>query len=485
MQTASMSSGVALLAGITGVAGILGLFALLAGRVRPYTLALGFAGTAAQWALTYVAMIGVGLWAGEALFGLTVLVPVAVGFVAQRYARDQASAFGAGMVNGVMNLLVVGSVVGGKDAQAAVVEAAAWSAALLIGSGVLASIGGAIARRTPARDGLLPPPISLFATVVASTIFLLLVTGGLVTGLEAGLAVPDWPNSFGHNMLLYPVSQMKGGVYYEHAHRLFGMLVGLNAFTLAALCWRHEPRRWVRWLAFAVLAMVCVQGLLGGLRVTGRLTLDQDPSLLKPSTAIAIAHGVFGQIVFATVAVIAAVTSGAWLRSGAPITGTAAAGTRVVAMIAPFVLLGQLFLGAAYRHLQIPPTEAGKAITHPTWAMHGHLGFSIVALIVIILSASRLSGVARAVPSAKPLGRAGASMAIVVALQVLLGFVALGAVLMRRGPSIPLWEVISTSAHQATGALLLMATVQGAAWGWRMLAGVSADEPITATATSA
>ena len=65
------------------------------------------------------------------------------------------------MVNGVMNLLVVGSVVGGKDAQAAVVEAAAWSAALLIGSGVLASIGGAIARRTPARDGLLPPPISL------------------------------------------------------------------------------------------------------------------------------------------------------------------------------------------------------------------------------------------------------------------------------------------------------------------------------------
>jgi hypothetical protein len=229
----------------------------------------------------------VGLWAGEALFGLTVLVPVAVGFVAQRYARDQASAFGAGMVNGVMNLLVVGSVVGGKDAQAAVVEAAAWSAALLIGSGVLASIGGAIARRTPARDGLLPPPISLFATVVASTIFLLLVTGGLVTGLEAGLAVPDWPNSFGHNMLLYPVSQMKGGVYYEHAHRLFGMLVGLNAFTLAALCWRHEPRRWVRWLAFAVLAMVCVQGLLGGLRVTGRLTLDQDPSLLKPSTAIA------------------------------------------------------------------------------------------------------------------------------------------------------------------------------------------------------
>jgi cytochrome c oxidase assembly protein subunit 15 len=478
-----MSSGVALLAGITGVAGILGLFALLAGRVRPYTLALGFAGTAVQWALAYVAMIGVGLWAGEALFGLTVLVPVAIGFVAQRYARDQAGAFAAGMVNGVVNLIIVGSLVSGKDANAAVVEAVAWCAALLIGSGVLAHVGGAIARRSPAREGLLPTPISLFATVVASTIFLLLVTGGLVTGLEAGLAVPDWPNSFGHNMLLYPVSQMKGGVYYEHAHRLFGMLVGLNAFTLAALCWRHEPRRWVRWLAVAVLGMVCVQGLMGGLRVTGRLTLDQDPSLLKPSIAIAIAHGIFGQIVFATVAVIAAVTSRAWIACATPITGAAAAGTRLMAMIAPCVLLGQLFLGAAYRHLQIPPTESGKAITHPTWAMHGHLGFAIVALIVVILTASRLSGVARAVPSAKPLGRAGASMAIIVAVQVLLGFVALGAVLMRRGPAIPAWEVIFTSAHQATGALLLMAAVQGAAWSRRMLAG--ADEPITATAMSA
>jgi cytochrome c oxidase assembly protein subunit 15 len=284
-------------------------------------------------------------------------------------------------------------------------------------------------------------------------------------------------------MLLYPVSQMKGGVYYEHAHRLFGMLVGLNAFTLAALCWRHEPRRWVRWLAVAVLGMVCEQGLMGGLRVTGRLTLDQDPSLLKPSIAIAIAHGIFGQIVFATVAVIAAVTSRAWIACATPITGAAAAGTRLMAMIAPCVLLGQLFLGAAYRHLQIPPTESGKAITHPTWAMHGHLGFAIVALIVVILTASRLSGVARAVPSAKPLGRAGASMAIIVAVQVLLGFVALGAVLMRRGPAIPAWEVIFTSAHQATGALLLMAAVQGAAWSRRMLAG--ADEPITATAMSA
>ncbi|MFN9956993.1 MAG: COX15/CtaA family protein, partial [bacterium] len=104
----------------------------------------------------------------------------------------------------------------------------------------------------------------------------MIVLGGIVTGYEAGLAVPDWPNSFGHNMLLYPVSEMKGGIFYEHAHRLFGMLVGLSSFTLAALCWRHERRASIRWAASALLFMVCVQGLMGGLRVTGMFTLSQD-----------------------------------------------------------------------------------------------------------------------------------------------------------------------------------------------------------------
>ena len=482
VPSASMSPGVALLAGITFVAGALGVFAVLAGRVRPYTLALGFAGAAVQWGLAYIAMLGVGLWIGEALFALTLLAPVAVGFVAARHARGEAGSVSSGLVCGVVNLLIVGSVVGGKDARAMVFESLAWSVALLAGSGLLAGIGGLIGRRMAAAPGRLPPPLSLFALVNTATIFLLLVTGGLVTGLEAGLAVPDWPNSFGHNMLLYPVSEMKGGVYYEHAHRLFGMLVGLTTFTLAALCWRHEPRAWVRRLASVVLLAVCVQGLMGGLRVTGTPTLEQDPSLLQPSIALAISHGVFGQLVFATVAVLAACTSARWTDRKPAIELDSGASLRTLATIAPVILLLQLFLGAAYRHLQVSPTEADGRIVHPVWAMHGHLGFAVVAVIVVLLAASRLSGVARTRPELLPLGRCGASMAIVVALQVLLGFVAWGAVMMRKGPAIPVWELLSTSAHQATGALLLMATLQGAAWGRRLVA----SEPlVTATAVKA
>jgi cytochrome c oxidase assembly protein subunit 15 len=482
VPAASMTPGVALLAGITFVAGALGVFAVLAGRVRPYTLALGFAGAAVQWGLAYIAMLGVGLWVGEALFLLTLLAPVGVGFVAVRHARAASGPIAAGLVCGVVNLLIVGSVVGGKDARAMVLESLAWSAALLIGSGALAGIGGALARRAPEAPGRLPPPLSLFALVNTATIFLLLVTGGLVTGLEAGLAVPDWPNSFGHNMLLYPVSQMKGGVYYEHAHRLFGMLVGLTTFTLTALCWRHEARAWVRWLATFVLLAVCVQGLMGGLRVTGTPTLAQDPSLLQPSIALAIAHGVFGQLVFATVAVLAACMSARWIAPTPAVSTDAGASVRTLAAIAPVILLMQLFLGAAYRHLQVSPTEVDARIVHPVWAMHGHLGFAVVALIVVLLAASRLSGAGRARADLLPLGRCGTAMAIVVAVQVLLGFIAWGAVMMRKGPVIPGWEVLSTSAHQATGALLLMVTLQGAVWSRRL---VAAEPAVTATAARA
>jgi cytochrome c oxidase assembly protein subunit 15 len=127
----------------------------------------------------------------------------------------------------------------------------------------------------------------------------LLITGGLVTGLEEGLAVPDWPNTFGHNMLLYPISEMKGGVYYEHVHRLFGTLVGLTTLVLAALAWANRAPSSIRWGATALLAAVTLQGLMGGMRVTGAITLSQASEDLAPSITFAVMHGVFGQAVLA------------------------------------------------------------------------------------------------------------------------------------------------------------------------------------------
>ena len=488
-STPANSAALAIALGI-GIAGLV-VLALLIRALRSQTLALGFATTAAQWALAYVAMIGPGQLLGDALFALTLACPVVAGFVAARAMRDQASALGVGCVSGFVNLLVVGALVGGGSSDTAmIIQGAIWSVGMLVGSGVLALFGAWLAPRIFTNAGAAttsqwswPAPAALFAMVAAATIFLLLITGGLVTGLEAGLAVPDWPNSFGHNMLLYPVSEMKGGVYYEHAHRLFGMLVGVTTFTMVLVVFREDRRTWVRALACFALFMVCVQGLMGGLRVTGTLTLSQESAQLTPSTLIAIAHGIFGQIVFATMALLAALLTMQWKSVVALRDFAGASSVRALTLIAPCVLLVQLFLGASYRHLQVPPHD-GLPAYHPTWAMHGHIGFSIVAALAVLLAASRMSAAARETPALKLLGTCATFLITVLIAQVLLGLLAYVAVLVRRDAAIPLWELMFTSAHQVTGALLFASAIQGAAWARRLVSALAIHESRTAALSS-
>src|SRR5713226_5856519 len=105
------------------------------------------------------------------------------------------------------------------------------------------------------------------AVVTACATFLLLFIGGLVTSKGAGLAVPDWPTTFGYNMFLYPWSEMVGNILYEHSHRLVASCVGLLTIALAVALWFGERRTWLRWLGVTALLVVIAQGILGGLRV--------------------------------------------------------------------------------------------------------------------------------------------------------------------------------------------------------------------------
>src|SRR6266849_8565738 len=79
-----------------------------------------------------------------------------------------------------------------------------------------------------------------FATV------LLICSGGMVTSKNVGLAVPDWPTSFGYNMFLFPISKLVGGILFEHTQRLMGSVVGFLTIILAVWLWLREDRRWVR-----------------------------------------------------------------------------------------------------------------------------------------------------------------------------------------------------------------------------------------------
>jgi cytochrome c oxidase assembly protein subunit 15 len=120
-----------------------------------------------------------------------------------------------------------------------------------------------------------------FTKLLLVCVWGLIFMGALVTSHDAGLAVPDWPTTYGHNMFLYPPSLWIDGIFYEHVHRLIASFVGF--LTLIAAVWFafKEPRVWVRRLAWVALAVVLVQGILGGLTV-----LYQLPDAISVSHAL-------------------------------------------------------------------------------------------------------------------------------------------------------------------------------------------------------
>src|SRR5882724_10595769 len=99
-------------------------------------------------------------------------------------------------------------------------------------------------------------PVHRFALLTAIATLGLIGVGGLVTSHEAGMAVPDWPNTYGYNMFLFPISKWMGGIFYEHSHRLFASLVGLLTTILAGWLWVRETRSTVRWAGLGVMTFV-------------------------------------------------------------------------------------------------------------------------------------------------------------------------------------------------------------------------------------
>jgi len=179
-----------------------------------------------------------------------------------------------------------------------------------------------------------------FAVATACATFGLVIAGGLVTSTGSGLAVPDWPLSYGQVM-----PPMVGGILYEHGHRMVATLVGCLTVILAVWLWRREERAWVRIAGLAALGAVVLQGVLGGLTV-----------LYLLPTPVSVAHATLAQSFFSLTVLIALVTSRPWVERGAaarPVTP----GTRFFAFAAACAVFLQLVIGAWMRH-----SDAGLAI---------------------------------------------------------------------------------------------------------------------------
>ncbi len=98
-------------------------------------------------------------------------------------------------------------------------------------------------------------------------IFALINLGGFVHNTGSSLACPDWPLCYGQIM-----PEMVGGVLIEHSHRLLGSLVGFLTICICILTFRNFGKS-SRIFKFSLLslAMVIVQGILGGLTVIYKL----------------------------------------------------------------------------------------------------------------------------------------------------------------------------------------------------------------------
>jgi cytochrome c oxidase assembly protein subunit 15 len=279
--------------------------------------------------------------------------------------------------------------------------------------------------------------LHLFAACVAAATALLIFAGGLVTSTGSGLAVPDWPTTYGWSMFTFPLDKWVGGIYYEHSHRLIASTVGLLIMGLAVWLWRVEPRRWVRRLGYLALAAVVTQGILGGITV---LWFLPDP--------ISIAHAGLAQIVFCLTVTLALVTSPRWTRGPS----TTDRILQRIGLVTTGAIYLQILVGATMRH-----TEAGLAIPDfplafgalvpPMWtpAIATHYAHRVGAVLVTALAMATAGHVVYHHRTRAELCRPA-----VLLVALLITQITLGALTVLSGK-----QYLINSLHVVTGAFVL------------------------------
>jgi cytochrome c oxidase assembly protein subunit 15 len=225
----------------------------------------------------------------------------------------------------------------------------------------------------PSQDRSSPWPHRL-AVVLALVTFPLIWVGGLVTTYDAGMAVPDWPGTYGYNLLAYPWTTWVAGpwdLFIEHGHRLLGAAAGLVAIALVVVVNRSDERAWLRRAAVGALVLVILQGVLGGTRV------------LLDERLVAMIHACVGPLFFAYLAALVVATSKWW---DAQVREESLAGSRLVlsACILAAAAYVQLVLGAVIRHA---PLSASPSVFR--FALVFHLVVAAALVLQIIAAAWR------------------------------------------------------------------------------------------------
>jgi len=287
------------------------------------------------------------------------------------------------------------------------------------------------------------------AVALVCVVFPLIWVGGLVTTYDAGMAVPDWPGTYGYNLLLYPWTTWIAGpwdLFIEHGHRLLGATAGLLTIGFVIAVFVFDRRLSMRFLATGAVALVLGQGVLGGQRV------------LLDARHFALIHGCVGPLFFAYCVAMAVVTSRPWHEHLKPraesnsLTRSAAIGWLLAYL--------QLVIGAHLRH----PSDTGSS-----------RAFQIVLLFHVIVAVALLGHLVALGLSAvrNPhgegwLSRPGLAIAGLIVVQLGLG---LATLIVKYGwpkwlggewfdPAFTVtakgfWSSMIVTAHVANGSLIL------------------------------
>lgn len=275
-----------------------------------------------------------------------------------------------------------------------------------------------------------------FALLVAGATFFLIIAGANVTSHDAGLAVPDWPLSFGK---FFP--KMVGNVFWEHGHRLVAATVGILTIVLAIYLQSREKRGWVKRLGWVALGGVIAQGLLGGLTVKLNLPL-----------IVSAAHATLAQLFFLTTVSLAVFTSRGWIEADANARSEGnGASLRPLCVVALVAIFGQLVLGAVLRH------SATWDQPLPTSLVLSHVAGAFVVTMTVGITVVRVLSRHR---GDSYLVRPAIIAASFLIVQLGLGVTAYIVRAASPNDPQPLNPMISvTVAHVACGALVFAATI--------------------------
>lgn len=225
----------------------------------------------------------------------------------------------------------------------------------------------------------------VLSKILVFSILILIFAGALVKSYEVGLSVPDWPTTYGYQMFQFPFSDMVGGIFYEHGHRMIATVVGFMTLILSIIVYLSDNDLWLKKLTFSALGLVIIQGLFGGLTV-----------LLYLPAYISIIHAILAQTFFVLIIFISVSLSKKDKKNLESRSGIS--NLKKPAYFVAISIYIQLILGAIMRHtesgLAIPdfPLSGGyivppfnQSMINTIQSMHFDAGLQFVKLYQIII----------------------------------------------------------------------------------------------------